>query len=141
MVDSLGNVYVTQPSDAIVQAISAGGTVTRIAGEGDHGYSGDGGLATNATLDQPSGIALGSHGLIYVSDATTQIARVRLLTPTTVCDVDHYGPTTVADAQALVNEALGTATASDDLNHDGAVNVVDVELVVASALGLGCKGS
>jgi uncharacterized protein (TIGR03437 family) len=32
-------------------------------------------------LDRPAGIALGSKGTIYVADATTDIARVRLLTP------------------------------------------------------------
>ncbi|HUB80592.1 MAG TPA: hypothetical protein VMB03_17430 [Bryobacteraceae bacterium] len=141
-VDSADNLYVTQPNDATVQAVSAGGLVTPIAGSGSHGYSGDGGLATNAALDRPYGITLGSQGVLYVSDATsTEIPRVRLLTPTTVCDVNHYGMTTPADVQTIINEALGLDTAADDLNKDGVVNVVDIELVVASALGYGCQAT
>src|ERR1035441_8968690 len=80
-VDAAGNLYVTQSSGAAVRSITPAGTARPIAGTGTHGFSGDGGPATNAMLDRPAGIALGSKGTIYVADATTDIARVRLLTP------------------------------------------------------------
>jgi trimeric autotransporter adhesin len=144
-VDSNGNLYVTQPNDATAQSISASGTVIVIAGDGTHGYSGDGGPSRGAEMDRPSGIALGSNGPIYISDATTGIARVRQLTatPRTVCDVNQYGSTTVADVQATLNAALGAIAPlpAYDLNQDGVVNVVDVQLVTNSALGLGCGAS
>jgi uncharacterized repeat protein (TIGR01451 family) len=57
-----------------------------------------------------------------------------------VCDINQYGTTTVADVQAMINGALGSASPVD-LNHDGVVNVVDVQLVINSALGLGCWSS
>lgn len=80
-VDTSGNLYVTQSSDAAVQSITPAGAIATIAGTGAHGFSGDGGPAMSAMLDRPAGIALGSKGAIYVADATTGIARVRLLTP------------------------------------------------------------
>ena len=80
-VDASGNLYVTQSSGATVRLITPDGAVTAIAGTGTHGFSGDGGSATSAMLDLPAGIALGSHGTVYVADATLGIARVRLLTP------------------------------------------------------------
>ena len=80
-VDTSGNLYVTQSSGAAVQSITPAGAIATIAGTGAHGFSGDGGPAMSAMLDRPAGIALGSKGAIYVADATTGIARVRLLTP------------------------------------------------------------
>ena len=80
-VDAFGNLYVTQSSGATVRLITPDGAIATIAGTGAHGFSGDGGPAMSAMLDRPAGIALGSKGAIYVADATTGIARVRLLTP------------------------------------------------------------
>jgi hypothetical protein len=54
------------------------------------------------------------------------------------CDVNHDGSTTVADAQSVINQALGLAQAVNDLNNDGSVNVVDVQVVINAALNLGC---
>jgi uncharacterized protein (TIGR03437 family) len=80
-VDASGNLYVTQSSGAAVRSITPAGATATIAGTGAHGFSGDDGPAMSAMLDRPAGIALGSKGAVYVADATTGIARVRLLTP------------------------------------------------------------
>lgn len=52
-------------------------TVVRVAGNGNYGYSGDGGPATNASLKHPGGIAAGPDGSIYVTDfSDSRIRRV-----------------------------------------------------------------
>ena len=55
-----------------------------------------------------------------------------------ICDINGDGTTNVADAQLIINEALGVVPAFHDLNGDGAVNVADVQKVINAALGLGC---
>jgi uncharacterized protein (TIGR03437 family) len=81
-VDSGGNLYVTQINDAKVALITSAGTLTTIAGTGTHGFSGDAGPATSATMDRPAGIAVANGiGNVYVADATYATARVRQLTP------------------------------------------------------------
>jgi hypothetical protein len=67
---------------------------------------------------------------------TAQTASLTL--PSNRCDPTGNGSADAADAQYLINEALGLRTAADDLNGDGRVNVVDVQIVIESALGLGC---
>ena len=57
----------------------------------------------------------------------------------TRCDLDLNGITDVADAQAIVNQALGAAQAVDDLNQDGTVDVVDAQIVTNAALGSVCE--
>jgi hypothetical protein len=56
----------------------------------------------------------------------------------TKCDLNQPGTVNAADAQAILNQALGGRSPVTDLNNDGVVNVVDVETVIGAALGLGC---
>jgi trimeric autotransporter adhesin len=58
------------------QAMTAGDIYT-IAGDGNTGFTGDGGPATSAELNWPSGVAVESGGGVLIAD--TQNDRVRLL--------------------------------------------------------------
>ena len=57
----------------------AGRAVTTIAGNGTCCYSGDGGLALDAQLNQPWGIAVDANGNVYVADPGNN--AVRMLAP------------------------------------------------------------
>jgi uncharacterized repeat protein (TIGR02543 family) len=52
------------------------GTINTIAGDGIAGYSGDGGLATSAELDDPNAAAFDAHGNMYVADLQGNRVRV-----------------------------------------------------------------
>jgi hypothetical protein len=55
------------------------GIITTIAGNGSVGYSGDGGLATSATLNGPCGVAIDTTtGDVYIADSNNH--RIRLIT-------------------------------------------------------------
>lgn len=54
------------------------GNIATIAGNGSAAYSGDGGLATNASLNHPRGLAIDSNGNLYISDVDNH--RIRLVT-------------------------------------------------------------
>jgi trimeric autotransporter adhesin len=51
------------------------GNLSIVAGNGTPGFSGDGGAATSAQLNEPSGIAVDSAGNLYNSDANTSVVR------------------------------------------------------------------
>jgi hypothetical protein len=57
----------------------------------------------------------------------------------TKCDINQDGQTSVTDAQAMVNESLGTAQPSDDLAGTGLVSGPDVQIVVNAILNRGCS--
>jgi hypothetical protein len=57
---------------------------------------------------------------------------------TFTCDVNGDGSVSVADVQALINEALGLASPVNDMNQDGLVNVTDIQIVINALLGKGC---
>jgi uncharacterized protein (TIGR03437 family) len=77
-VDAAGNLYVADHNNYVIRKI-ANGVITTIAGSNVLGFSGDGGPATAAQLDNPYGIAAASNGNVYFSDAANN--RIRLLTP------------------------------------------------------------
>ncbi len=77
-VDSAGNVYIADLS-YVVRKVSPEGIITTVAGNGTKGYSGDGGPATNASLNVPTGIAVDNAGNLYIADFYNQ--RVRMVSP------------------------------------------------------------
>ncbi len=76
--DRYGNVFFTDAVNQRIRKIDASGIITTIAGNGSSGFSGDGGAATAAALNNPHGIAIDSSGNLYVADASNQ--RIRKIT-------------------------------------------------------------
>jgi len=72
-----GDMYVTDPCSAVVWRIAAGGVqATVFAGtQNQWGYSGDGGLATSARLNNPNSVAVDDNGNVLIAD--TNNARLR----------------------------------------------------------------
>jgi len=66
-VDSAGNVYVSDLNGSAIYKLDKAGVLTTVAG-GAFGFSGDGGPATKAALNFPSGVALDSAGNLYFAD-------------------------------------------------------------------------
>jgi hypothetical protein len=56
------------------------------------------------------------------------------------CGLGQYGSTNVADVQATIDEALGTAVALNHFNSGGQVSLVDSQTVKNAVLGIGCPG-
>jgi sugar lactone lactonase YvrE len=67
-VDELGRVYLADNFNHVVVRIEADGRLTRVAGTGRPGWSGDGGPADKAQLDQPYDVSLGHSGEVFIAD-------------------------------------------------------------------------
>ena len=82
-VDSAGNVFIADRFNHCVRKICVNGVgctpgfITRLAGIGTAGFSGDGDVATSAQLDSPTGVAVDGFGNVFVADsANNRIRRV-----------------------------------------------------------------
>jgi trimeric autotransporter adhesin len=77
--DAAGNLYIVDQGNNRIRKITNPGTPTAVistyAGNGSIGYSGDGGPATAAGLDAPSGIAFDSSGNMYIADSNNLVIR------------------------------------------------------------------
>lgn len=73
-VDTAGNLYIADNGDNRIRMVNSASIISTIAGNGGPGYSGDGGSATQAELNQPAGVAIDGSGNLYITD----IANLRL---------------------------------------------------------------
>ena len=76
--DRDGNIYVSDPSSSVVRRIGTDGIITRYAGNGRRGDSGDNASALLAQLDSPTGLAVDAAGTLYICD--TGSAKIRKVT-------------------------------------------------------------
>jgi trimeric autotransporter adhesin len=113
-VDKSNNVYIADSSNAIIREVNAStGIITTVAGRACTGACslGDGGPATSAVLDQPSGVAVDSAGNIYIADTGDDLVRV-------------------------VNTQAATITIANVAIHAG-----DIETVAGNVNNIGCLAS
>ena len=68
-VDGAGNLFIADRNNSRIRKVDAAGTITTIAGTGEHGFSGDGGTAVNARLSGPSGVAVDGAGNLFIADS------------------------------------------------------------------------
>ncbi len=67
--DGAGNLFFSDTFNNRVRRVDAqAGIITTVAGNGDRGYGGDGGPATQAALNEPYGIVLDRAGNLYIAD-------------------------------------------------------------------------
>jgi hypothetical protein len=77
--DAAGNVYFTSPDLLSVFKLDPAGVLTRVAGNGMPGYSGDGGPATSARLHLAfqisASLAVDNAGNLFIADAENHRVR------------------------------------------------------------------
>jgi len=66
--DQLGNLYVSDTGHNVIRKVNLAGIISTVAGTGAGGYSGDGGPASQAALNYPSGLAVDPDGNLYIAD-------------------------------------------------------------------------
>jgi len=105
--DAAGNLYIADNNNERIRKVDTKGMITTVAGNGNKGFSGDGGPAASASLDTPYGVALGAAANLYIADRTN--SRIR--------KVDSRGIiTTVAGNGSKGYSADGGPAANTSLN-------------------------
>jgi secreted PhoX family phosphatase len=86
-VDPAGNLLIADTNGQRIQVVAAStgtfygqamtaGDIYTIAGNGTHGFSGDGGTATSAELNSPDSVAVGTAGNVLIADTGNDRVRV-----------------------------------------------------------------
>ncbi|MEE4546851.1 hypothetical protein V2S66_33405 [Streptomyces sp. V4-01] len=122
--DAKGNLYIADSANNVIRRVDARtGVITTVAGDhaadqaddGLGGFSGDGGAATSARLDDPQGVAVDGAGNLFVADTFNN--AIRQVTPAGTI-------TTVVNSSAAPGgESSGAAPAASKLNTPYAVAV------------------
>lgn len=77
------NVYIADTYNHMIRKVDVSTSIiTALAGTGSEGFSGDGGAATSAVLNQPTHVSIDTrNGDLYVSDYSNN--RIRKITVST----------------------------------------------------------
>ncbi len=114
-IDPLGNVFLADENNNRVRGINvASATVSTIAGIGAAGFAGDGGLASAATLNNPTDIAMDGGGNLWFMDEQNDRIRFIDLATAHIMTVVGTGQTGFAGDGGMANQAT--------VNFSGKVN-------------------
>jgi hypothetical protein len=150
--DSAGNLYIADTGNNVIREVSAAtGFITTIAGTGTAGYTGDGGLATSATLNQPWGVFAWSDGGLYIADFLNSAIRKidatgKISTLAGTGTAGYTGDTGPATAALLDHPAGVVVDAAGDLfisdSENNVIRKVNVATKIITTLaGTGSAGS
>jgi sugar lactone lactonase YvrE len=121
VVDRAGHLYIADTLNHRVRRVDAeSGVITTVAGIGRPRYSGDGGEAVDAGLNEPAALAVSEEGILYIADQSNN--RVRA----------------VDLATGVIRTVAGTGTAA--YNGDGVI-ATETGLAGPSGLALAADGT
>ena len=149
VVDVAGNLYIVDSGNHRIRRVDSTGMITTIAGNGELGFSGDGGPAVAAHLLYPTGIAVDGAGNLYVAD--TDNHRIRRInssgTITTIAGTGEQGfggdngpavEAQLAGPQGMAVDGAGNLYVAD--NGNSRIRRIDDTGVITTIAGIGGSG-
>src|SRR6185437_2396068 len=126
--DAAGNVYFNNPDYNYIRKITTAGIISTVVGNGAASFSGDGGQATAAAINNPIYMAFDAAGNLYFSDFNN--SRIRKVTPAGIISTvvgngtNGYagdgGPATAAElsyAEGVFVDGAGNIYIGDQFNN------------------------
>ena len=149
-IDLHGNIYFTEALNHSIRKVDLTGIITTVAGTGTHGFSGDGGAATLAMINEPSGITTDTAGNIFFCDQENcRIRKIEVSTGiiTTIAGngMPSYGGDNGPASAATLNYPYGVyfkkpgeLYISDNANHR--VRKINASGIISTIVGNGMAG-
>ncbi len=148
--DAAGNLYIADYYNHRIRKVDAAGVISTVAGGGtEEEFGGDGGAATAAQLNRPTGVALDAAGNLYIGD--TRNHRIRKVDAAGVISTvagdgtegfgGDGGAATAAQLawpQGVALDAAGNLYIADYHNHR--IRKVDAAGVISTVAGDGTWG-
>jgi sugar lactone lactonase YvrE len=110
--DISGNVYIADTINSRIRMVGANNIITTVAGNGGSGYSGDGGMATNASLFYPMGLAWDASGNLYIADFNNNRVRKLYLAGFPVLTLTNVTTTSAGNYAVVITSPYGSVTSA-----------------------------
>ncbi len=139
-VDAAGNLYIAEFEGHRIRKVTPDGKIATVAGTGVAGFFGDGGLAVNAQLAYPAGLAVDRAGNLYVADSQNQ--RIRKIVPGGIVSTVLGGSTaiTLLTPVAVALDAAGDIYVADSTDIVRIYTVAGAWNIVAGTGAAGFAG-
>jgi len=150
-IDNFGNYYfITGTGGNSVRKITPSGTIITVAGKEVAGFSGDGGPATNAKLNNPQSVAVDMIGNLYISDAANnRIRKVNIATGviSTIAGIGTggYNGDNIPATDAMIWDPYGIAVDKEDNiyiadNFNDRIRKINSSGIISTYAGTGMAG-
>ncbi len=147
--DKWGNIYVASVYNSVIQKIDTIGILSRFAGNGFSGYSGDGSPATAASLDLnlTVGLAIDVVGDVYIACGGTvrKVNNSGIISTVAGNNIYGYsgdgGPATAAQFASITGicfDKAGNLYIADDQNYN--IRMVNAAGIISTFVGTGTPG-
>lgn len=102
-----GSLYIAEFGSHRVRKVRSNGVIITVAGNGNYGAAGDGGLAVNAQLNGPFSLALDATSNLYVGDSSNQrVRRIDIVSGLITTVAGNGSPGTEGDGQSAIKANL-----------------------------------
>lgn len=146
--DRAGNLYVGDRDNDRIRKVDSNGVIGTIAGNGQPGYSGDGFLGSEASINRPYGVVVDAEGNVYFADGANMRVRMvdrhGIITTIAGTGVDAStgdgGPAIEAAIEPgdLLADASGNVYVTDDASHT--LRRIDRYGTITTVIGSGKAG-
>ncbi len=144
--DGFGNLFIAGNLDNRIRKVDTNGIITTVAGSGNCGFSGDNGPATNASLENPQGVAVDASGNVFIGDylnnRVREVGTNGIITTFAGDGASDYsgdgGPATNAslyDPEGVLLDASGNLYIADSANMR--IRKVDTNGIITTMAGDG----
>lgn len=124
-VDRVGNLYIADTMNHRVRKVDAAtGVITHVAGTGQARYSGDGGPAALAAINEPTGLAVSGDALYIADQSNNRVRRVDLTTGV-ITTAAGDGTAAYSGDQGPATEASLAGPSGVAVGKDGRLYVAD----------------
>jgi NHL repeat len=110
--DNAGNIYIADFGNNRIRKLDTNGIITTVVGNGGFSYSGDGGAATNASLNGPTSVKVDAAGNLFISDYGHYCIRKVAFAGLPTLTLQNITTTNVSNYQVIVTSASGSVTSS-----------------------------
>ncbi|HEY3760919.1 MAG TPA: immunoglobulin domain-containing protein [Verrucomicrobiae bacterium] len=110
--DAFGNLFISDYNNNRIRRVDTNGIITTVAGNGNAGYSGDGGAATNANLNLPSDLTFDASGNLYIADQNNERIREVSFAENPTFTLTQVMSTNAGNYTVLVSSPYGSVTSS-----------------------------
>ena len=151
-VDAAGDIYISDTMNNRIRVVNAStGIISTVAGNGTKAYLGDGGLATDASLSGPNGIAFDATGNLYIADTGDNVIRFVSIATGLITTVAGNGTAaytgngglavaaTLNNPWAVAVSTTGGFYIADQKNHS--IRKVDATGIITTIAGNGNAGN
>lgn len=111
-VDGAGNLFIVDYANQRIREIGTNGIILTVAGNGSNGYSGDGGPATSAELNNPGGVAVDGAGNLFIADTGNNVIRKLDFTSLPTLTLVHISTNNIGNYSVVISNSTGVVTNS-----------------------------